>query len=135
MSDVPVTSILVIASTSTVANAGSNMFVEVLIPQVAASEVSLPGSQGSTQVITMPASGTKTISEITPADINLSTEPPNEGDAWLPSAFYVLGKGDSGDYEVICAIPEWPTDVWLSEDPNDPNAYPAVTLAQVLSHV
>ncbi|WP_111494664.1 hypothetical protein [Marinobacter bohaiensis] len=135
MPDVPVTSILVIASTSTAANADSNMFIEVLIPQVAGSEAALPGPQGSTQVVTIPASGTKTMSQITPADITISTEPPNQGNAWLPSAFYVLGKGDSSDYEVICAIPEWPTDVWLSEDPNDPNSFPAISLDQVLSHV
>lgn len=135
MSGEPITSILVIASTSTAANADSNMFVEVMIPQVAAAEVALPGAKGVTNLATMSASGSKTASEIQPADITISTEPPNEGNAWLPSSLYVLGKGDTSDYEVICAIPVWPTDVWLSEDSNDPNSHPAVTLEQVLSHV
>lgn len=135
MSDHPVTSILIIASTARMKDADSDMFAEIMIPGVAATEAALPGPKGATRVITIGASGTKTASQITPADITISTEPPNEGNAWLPAAFYVLGKGDTGDYELICAIPEWPEDIWLSEDPNDPehpNTFPAVTLDQVM---
>lgn len=138
MADAPVTSILVIASTAQSQNADSNMFIEVLIPQVAASEVALPGTLGSTQVITMTASGNKTVSQITPADIIISTEPPNEGNAWLPASLYVLGKSDDSDYQVICAIPQWPSDIWLSEDPDshqNPPAFSAVTLDQVLAAI
>lgn len=135
MPDPAITSIMVVMSTARSKCAGSEMFIEIMIPGVAASEVALPTQLGSTHVVTIPASGSKTASEISPADITISTEPPHEGNAWLPSAFYVLGKGDGGDYQVICAISEWPEQIWLSEDPSDhqyPNAFPAVSLDVVL---
>ena len=136
MADSPVTSILVIASTATTENADSNMFIEVFIPGVAATEAMLAGALGATHTVTMAASGSKTVNEISPADITISTEPPNEGNAWLPASLYVLGKSDESDYQVICAIPQWPSDIWLSEDPNshqNPPAFSAVTLDQVLA--
>lgn len=136
MSDPYVTSVLVVASTARSKHAGSEMFIEVLIPGVAATEVALTNTVGGTTVVTIPASGSKRISEISPSDISISTEPPHEGNAWLPSALYILGKGDEGDYQVICAVPEWPTQIWLSEDPADhayPDAFPAVSLDLVLS--
>lgn len=135
MSDQPITSIMIIASTARMKYAGSDMYAEIMIPGVAATEAALPGNKGETRVFTIGASGTKKASEISPADISISTEPPNEGNAWLPSALYILGKGDSSDYQVICAIPEWPEQVWLSQDPNDhylPDAVPAISLDLVL---
>lgn len=136
MPDPYVTSIMVVASTARTQNADSDMFIEVLIPGVAASEVDLPGTVGETRVVTMSASGSKRVSEITPADIFINTEPPNEGNAWLPAAFYVLGKDDSGDYQVICAISEWPSQIWISRDPSVhryPDAFPGLNLDVVLS--
>lgn len=131
-----VTSILVIASTSTAKYATSQQFSGITIPQVAAGEIRLSSSDpGGSAIITLPASGSKNIEDITPADITIHVEPPHEDDAWLPSSLCVLGKGDSTDYQIICHIPAWPPQIWLSVDKNDhhfPDAFSSISLAQVL---
>lgn len=135
MADQPITSILLIASTARRMAAASGMYVGFSIPGVAEGELPLAGGAGETKIMTLPASGAKTAGQIAPADITVFTEPPQEGDAWLPSAFYVLGAGADGKYSVICAIPEWPSQIWLSKDTGDhhyPSAFPGVTLDQVL---
>ena len=132
----PVTSILIIASTSTAQYATSHQFSGITIPQVAAGEIKLASTEaGGSTVVTLPASGSKNLEDLTPADITINVEPPNEGDAWLPSSFCVLGKGDTGTYQIICNIPVWPPQIWLSADKNDhhfPDAFSSINLAQVL---
>lgn len=132
----PVTSILIIASTSTAKYATSKQFSGITIPQVAAGEIKLASdSSGGSNTVTLQASGSTNIEDITPADITINVEPPNEGDAWLPSSLCVLGKSDTSDYQIICNIPVWPTQIWLSADKNDhhyPDAFSSINLAQVL---
>ncbi|UZE94370.1 hypothetical protein [Alkalimarinus alittae] len=132
----PVTSILIIASTSTAQYATSQQFSGITIPQVAAAEIRLSSTQsGGSTAVTIPASGSKNLEDITPADITINVEPPKEGDAWLPSSLCVLGKGDTGDYQIICNIPAWPPQIWLSADKNDhqyPDAFSSINLEQVI---
>ena len=132
----PVTSILIIASTSKAKWATSKQFTGITIPQLAGGEVKLASNQSAaTNIVKLQANGSKNLEDITPVDITINVEPPNEGDAWLPSSFYVLGKGDTGDYQLICSIPEWPPQVWLSADKNDhhyPDAFSSINLAQVI---
>ena len=132
----PVTSILIIASTSKVKWATSNQFTGITIPQLAGGEVKLAANQpGNTNIVTLQANGSKNLEDIKPADITINVEPPNEGDAWLPSSLFVLGKGAEGDYKMICNIPEWPPQIWLSQDKNDhhfPDAFSSINLEQVI---
>ncbi len=131
----PVTSILIIASTSTVQYGTSQQFSGITIAQVTAGEVKLASSEaGGSTAVTLPASGSKNLEDITPADITINVEPPNEGDAWLPSSLCILGRGNTSDYQIICNIPVWPTQIWLSADKNDhhyPDAFSSINLAQV----
>ncbi|WP_250658238.1 hypothetical protein [Alkalimarinus coralli] len=133
---IPVTSLLIIASTNTLKYSNSNQFSGFTIPQLAAGEVRLASSElGGTTVVQLSANGSKNLEDITPKDISINVEPPNEGDAWLPSSFYVLAKGDVGDYQLVCSIPQWPVQMWFSADPNDhryPNAYSELNLSQVI---
>ena len=43
----------------------------------------------------------------------------HSGDAWLPSAFWVIGLPNSGGAELLVGHPFWPGDQWFSTNTSD----------------
>ncbi|MDG5499484.1 hypothetical protein [Marinobacter sp. BGYM27] len=130
-----VTSILLVVSTATVKDAGSDMFFELIIPELASTESPAPTAPGDTGIYTLQANGSKTIDQISPTDITISADMPNGDNAWLPASLYLLAKTDTSDYQLVCGIPQWPSQIWISEDQSAhtlPPAFPAISLQNVL---
>ncbi|MDA2895512.1 hypothetical protein PDG61_31730 [Mycolicibacterium sp. BiH015] len=44
----------------------------------------------------------------------------NSVDGWLPSSLFVIGRTTAGQFLVLGAHPNWPSDTWF--DTNEPNS-------------
>ncbi|TCI03267.1 hypothetical protein EZV61_10325 [Corallincola luteus] len=134
---VPITKVMLIVSTATEANADSDMFVELHIAGLSGAELPLAGTQGASKIFEIPTSGDLNLDQVSPTDIELSVDgdAPSSFNAWLPGSCYVLGKGDSTDYQLLCAIPEWPSSIWFCADSSaheDPPAFNGVVTLQMV---
>ena len=44
-----------------------------------------------------------------------------EGDAWLPSSIFIVGKSNSNEFKVLVGNENWPKDAWFSTQTSDAN--------------
>ncbi|GAA5217908.1 hypothetical protein ACFSJ3_06390 [Corallincola platygyrae] len=133
----PITKVMWIMSTSTEAGADSEMFVELHIPNLVTAEEQIAGTSGETKIVEIDASGEMMLEEITPSDIELSVDgdTPSSFNAWLPSSCLLLAKGTGTNYQLVCAVPNWPASLWFSADPSDHTDPPAVSGMLTLQNV
>ena len=57
--------------------------------------------------------------DVTPRRVRMTI---TSDDAWLPEKFWMLGKTDDGEFHLMGAIENWPSDAWFSTNLADGQA-------------